>query len=38
MAALEEPSSHAALVLDASDSPEALVHQIRAALRLSPGA
>jgi len=38
MAALEEPTSHAALVLDASDSPEALVHQIRAALRLSPGA
>ena len=34
MAALEEPSSHAALVLDASDSPEELVFQIRAALRI----
>lgn len=34
MAALEEPSSHAALVLDASDSPEELVYQIRAALRI----
>ena len=34
MAALEEPSPHAALVLDASDNPEALVHQIRAALRI----
>jgi gluconate kinase len=36
MAALEEPGSHAALVLDASDNPEALVHQIRAALRINP--
>jgi gluconokinase len=36
MAALEEPGSDAALVLDASDNPEALVHQIRAALRIDP--
>ena len=36
MAALEEPGSYAALVLDASDNPEALVHQIRAALRIDP--
>jgi gluconokinase len=34
MAALDEPSSHAALILDASDSPEELVHQIRAALQI----
>jgi gluconokinase len=36
MATLQEPGSDAALVLDASDSPEALVHQIRAALRIDP--
>jgi gluconokinase len=34
MAALDEPSSRAALILDASDSPEELVHQIRAALQI----
>ena len=36
MTALEEPGSHAALVLNASDNPEALVHQIREALRIDP--
>ena len=34
MAALEEPSPPAALVLDASDNPEELVYRIRAALRI----
>jgi len=34
IAALEEPSANAALVLDASDSPEELVRQIRATFRL----
>ena len=34
LAALDEPRSHAALTLDASDSPEELVRQIRAALRI----